>query len=168
MARSRVIWHLPDGVAVALSSMVWFSTSLVVGWWAARWSVERVSASGPITRLRPWEAGGRAWQHLTRVQAWKDRLPEAGGAFGGRSKRSIPSRRTEDLQRFRAETIRAERVHWLVMATSPIYVLWCRPTVALGMVAFGIGFNAPFIVVQRYNRGRLEALLDARRRRTRT
>ena len=162
-----MIWSLPDGAAVALSAAVWLLTSLIVGWWASRLALERVRVAGPLTRLRRWEADGRGWQHLTRVRSWKDRLPEAGALFGGLSKRGLASRHTDVLERFRAETIRAERVHWMVMASSPVHVLWCRPTVALGMALFGVGFNAPFIIVQRYNRGRVEAVLAARRRRSR-
>ena len=60
-----------------------------------------------------------------------------------------PAAVTAALQAFRRETIRAERVHWCIAATGPLHLLWCRPTVGVGMVAFGVLFDAPFIVVQR-------------------
>lgn len=156
---------LPDAWAVAVSSLVWLGSSVLIGWTAVRWPDGRVERAGPITRIRAWEHGGAWWHRHLRVRRWKDRLPEAGALLGGASKRRLTSRSTVQLEALRRETIRAERVHWLVMATGPLHALWCRPTVALGMVTFGVALNAPFIVVQRANRGRLEALLARRRRR---
>lgn len=155
----------PDLVAVALSSVAWALVSVLVGWRGARWPEARLG-DGPVTRLRAWEDDGRAWQRRLRVRRWKDRLPEAGTAFGGLSKRRVPSRRTPDLQRFRAETVRAERVHWLILASTPLHAVWCRPTLFVAMVAFGVVANVPFIVVQRFNRGALDRIL--RRRQTGT
>ena len=157
-----MILHLSDGWAVALSSVVWFASSVVIGWVATRWSLERLATTGPVTTLRRWEDGGRFWQRYLHVRRWRDVVPEAGSLFGGYSKRRLVSRDTADLDRFRRETIRAERVHWLIMASALLHPLWCRPPVALGMLAFGVLFNAPFIIVQRANRGRLDRLLRRR------
>lgn len=156
---------LPDPWAVALSSAVWLGMSLLIGAWAVRWPDARVARAGPLTRIRAWERDGAWWHRRLRVRRWKDRLPEAGALIGGRSKRRLRSRSTEQLETLRTETIRAERVHLLVMASGPLHLLWCRPTVGAGMVVFGVAMNAPFIVVQRANRGRLEALLARRRAR---
>jgi len=158
-----MIVELGDGWAVALSSLTWFALSVLVGRLAAGWPTARLADTGPLTTLRAWEASGAWWQRHLGVRRWKDRLPEAGATFaGGVSKRRIPSRSTGDLARFRAETVRAERVHWLILASTPVHLVWCRPAVAAGMVIFGLAFNVPFIVIQRYNRGRLDRLLDHR------
>ncbi|MEZ5179611.1 MAG: hypothetical protein R2746_15380 [Acidimicrobiales bacterium] len=159
-----MIVSVADGVAVALSVATWVAVSFSVGWWASRWPPERLH-DGPVTRLRRWEDGGAWWQRHVRVQRWKDRLPEAGAFFGGTAKRHLPSRTDGGLEAFRRETIRAERVHWLILASTPAHLIWCRPTVFLGMVAYGVVFNVPFIVVQRANRGRLDRILSRRRRR---
>ena len=158
-----MIWPLPDGWAVALSTVVWVATCLAVGRWAVSWDDDRLASAGPFTRLRGWERGGRLWIRWARVLRWKDRLPEAGAFFtGGKGKRSLGSPSTTDLEAFRRETIRAERVHWLIAASGPLHLVWCRPTVGLGMVAFGVLFDAPFVLVQRVNRGRLERILARR------
>lgn len=158
-----MIVALPDGWAVALSSLVWLLTCLVVGRWAVTWPDDRIEATGPLTRLRGWERNGGFWIRHLRVLRWKDRLPEAGAFFtGGKAKRSLGSPSTDDLRAFRRETIRAERVHWLIAASGPIHLVWCRPTVGACMVAFGLLFDAPFIAVQRVNRGRLERILARR------
>ena len=158
-----MIISLADGWAVALSSLVWFVTSLIVGRVATGWDLERVRRTGPVTRLRGWERNGAWWVRHLRVLRWKDRVPEAGAFYaGGYAKRTVGSRATPDLERFRAETIRAERVHWLLLASTPIHLVWCRPTVALGMAAFGVAANVPFVIIQRTNRGRLDRVLDRR------
>lgn len=157
------LFPVGDGWAVAASSFTWFVVSAAVGKWASRLPAERLTRTGPITTLRRWEQNGYIWQRALRVARWKDRVPEAGGLFaGGYPKRRVRSRETSDLEHFRSETIRAERVHWLILASTPIHLLWCRPIVAAGMVAFGVLFTVPFIVIQRYNRGRLERLLARR------
>jgi glycosyl-4,4'-diaponeurosporenoate acyltransferase len=160
--RLSVLVDVSDPLVVLLSSLTWFLTSVVVGAWAAGWSPERVDEPGPVTSLRAWEDHGRWWQRHLRVRAWKDRLPEAGAVFGGFAKTRVPSRSTSDLALFRRETIRAERVHWLILASTPIHAVWCRPAAFAAMVAFGLVFSLPFIVIQRSNRGRLERLIGRR------
>ena len=159
-----MIVHLSDAWAVALSSVVWALTSVLVGWVATRWSLDRLDRPGPFTTLRRWEQDGAWWNRHLHVRRWRDVVPEAGSIFGGYSKRHLPSRRSEDLDRFRLETVRAERVHWLLLASSPLHLIWCRPAIALGMLAFGVAANVPFIIVQRANRGRLQRLLRRRER----
>lgn len=154
-----------DGVAVLISSAVWLGVSVLVGWVGARWPLERLARPGPITRLRSWEDDGAWWQRHLRVRRWRDLLPEAGALFGGYSKAHLPSRRSRDLERFAREALRAERVHWSVMASAPVHLVWCRPTVAAGMFGFAVVANAPCIIVQRANRGRLGRLLRRRDRR---
>ncbi len=153
---------LSDPAAVAVSTVVWPAMSVVIGWWGAQWPLERLAHAGPLTRLRPWEDQGAWWQRLVRVQQWKDRLPEAGALFGGVTKRRLRSSAEEGLERFALETVRAERVHWLLMASASLHLVWCRPAVGAGMLLFGVAFNAPFIIVQRANRGRVQRVLHRR------
>lgn len=149
-------------VAVAVSSTAWIVVSAIVGWRASSWTAERLDRPGPVTRLRHWEQDGRFWRRV-RVEHWKDRVPEAGALFpGGRSKRQLTGRSDADLRAFQRETVRAERVHWLILASSPIHALWCDPTLFASMVVFGLAFDLPFIVIQRFNRGRIHRILSRR------
>lgn len=162
-----MILRLSDGWAVLLSSVVWAGVSGLIGWRAIRWPDGRLSRTGPVTTLRGWERDGTLWQRLLRVRSWKDRIPEAGGFFdGGRSMRHVGPPDADALERFRRDTVRAERVHWLILASTPLHLVWCRWTVFAGMAVFGVLFNAPFIVVQRYNRGRLDRILRRSARQT--
>jgi len=159
---------LSDGRAVLVSTLVWPAVSVGAGWWFSRMGPDELASPGPLTELRPWERSGASWDRLLRVSRWKDTLPDAGDFFSsGTSKRHLPAASAGGLEAFRLETLRAERVHWTIMGSAVLHVAWCRPAVASGMVLFGVLFNAPFIIVQRYNRGRIERTLRRRSARTR-
>lgn len=155
--------HLTDGWAVVVSSVVWGVSGVAIGYAAHRLPVHRLDHDTALTRLRRFEQGGRWYEHRLHIRAWKDRLPEAGGVFsGGFSKRSLATRRRDVLERFVVETRRAELTHWVVMATGPLHLLWCPLWLGMVMVGFGVVANAPCLLVQRYNRARLQRVLSRR------
>jgi glycosyl-4,4'-diaponeurosporenoate acyltransferase len=92
------------------------------------------------------------------VRAWKEALPEAGTWFGGISKRRLPSLHDGYLRRFAAESLRAERVHLVLLLVIPVTMMWNRGWWMLGNVVFGVVLNVPCIIVARYNRVRLSQL----------
>jgi glycosyl-4,4'-diaponeurosporenoate acyltransferase len=131
---------------IALVNVVWWALVHT----ATGYAVHRLPASalqhGGVCR---WERG--AYEHLG-VRRWKDRLPEAGALFaGGISKRHV---RRSTVDRFVVETRRAELGHWLAMLGGPVSMLWNPPIGDVVMVAYGVLVNAPFVIVQRYNRAR--------------
>jgi len=153
-------------VAVVVYSLCWAGFGLLSGWAAHRIPLERLRADGPVTRIRRWEDGGRVYDRRLRVRVWKDRLPEAGGLFaGGWAKDRIRSFTVDDLERFAAETRRAERVHWANVVFGATFALWNDAAVAVVMVVFGAAVHLPFVVVQRYNRARLVHVISLARRR---
>ncbi len=135
---------------VVVNAAVFVVWSVAVSHWARH---RRFAADRWLYRVRRWERDGARYERL-RIRRWKDRLPNAGGA-----KTSIGSRSTSDLQRFVVETRRAEWVHWVIVAIVPLFALW-NPAVAMPLVlAVALGFNLPCILVQRYNRSRLQRVL---------
>lgn len=78
-------------------------------------------------------------------------------------KRSLPRRDREGLTRFAAETRRAELVHWAIPAALPIFALWNPAALLAAMAAYALVANAPCVIVQRYNRGRIERVLASTR-----
>jgi glycosyl-4,4'-diaponeurosporenoate acyltransferase len=153
------------GLVVLADSAVWAGWSAVVGYGAHRLPPRVVARDNRLTRLRAWERSGRAYEAIG-IRRWKDRLPEAGAVFGGGvSKRALPGRRVDDLERFAAETRRAELVHWAIPLITPVFALWNPPALFAAMVAYAVVANAPCIAIQRFNRARLTRVLDRRSQR---
>lgn len=129
------------------------------GYVAHRLPRDRLQHDSWLLSARAVERGGRLYERRFRIQRWKDHLPEAGALFaGGVSKRHV----TRDLERFVAETRRAEYGHWLAMACAPLFALWNPPIGLALMTIYSIVVNAPFIAVQRYNRQRAQRILARR------
>ena len=135
------------------------------GYLAHRLGPHRLARDGWVLGALPFE-DARWYRRRLRIHRWKDRLPEAGALFdGGVSKRELGSLDDDGLEAFVRETRRAELGHWWAMACSPLFVLWNPPLASVLLVAYGVLVNRPFILLQRYNRLRIDALLARRRRR---
>lgn len=158
--------ELPDVAIVAVNVAGSAALQAGTGWIAHRTPEDRLQRDGPVLRLRAVEDDGRWYERRMRIRRWKDRVPEAGAFFaGGRSKRRLPGRSTGDLERFAVETRRAERGHWLALSGAPLFALVNPPLGVVLMLAYGLGSNLPFIVIQRYNRARIARVLRRRQRR---
>lgn len=80
---------------------------------------------------------------------------------GGFSKRGLARRDRNYIQRFVAETCRAEFSHWLPLLLSLQFFLWNPVYIAVWMPLYALLTQAPFIIVQRHVRPRLRRLLDS-------
>jgi glycosyl-4,4'-diaponeurosporenoate acyltransferase len=147
--------------AVLVDVAVWGVWGVAVGLAGARLAADGLLRDRWLTKIRPWERQGLAWRRLG-VRRWKDRLPEAGTMFGGASKRVLPGRSANGLQAFAAETRRAEYAHWVAPVPLLAMVWWNPLWVTACMAVYAVAANAPCIVVQRYNRGRIEGILRCR------
>ena len=153
------------GVRLVLISVAWVVIEVGSGYLTSRVPLRLFDHDGALTRTRSWERGGEVYARLLRVHRWKDALPEAGAMFaGGFAKRGLATRSAQHLERFIAETRRAELTHWLPVVLSLSFFVWNPPHVAAWMPIIGFLGNLPFIVVQRYVRPRLERLRARRRR----
>jgi glycosyl-4,4'-diaponeurosporenoate acyltransferase len=157
---------MPQALTVVVDVVAWGAFHAATGYAAHRLPERRLSRDGWLLRPRPFEAGGRWYRRRLRVDCWKDALPEAGDLFrGGVSKRRLGSLDDPGLHSFVRETRRAELGHWWALCCGPLFALWNPPLPAALLVAYGVGVNLPFIAIQRYNRFRIQALLERRARR---
>jgi glycosyl-4,4'-diaponeurosporenoate acyltransferase len=160
-----VIVQLSDELAVVVSIAVWVAVGLFTGLVGHALPLSWLDHDTWLTRPRRFERDGRSYQRWLRIRAWKDRVPEQGALFpGGYSKRHLGGRDTPQLQRFAAETRRAELVHWGNLAAGPWFLIWCVPWLGAVMIAFGVVAHLPFILIQRYNRAGIERILARRDR----
>jgi len=157
------VGDLPAWVVIVANVGGWMAWMLAVGWWANRVPLGRLERDTWVTRPRRFEQDGRWYERTLRIRRWKDRLPE-GGAFyaGGFAKRSIRAGDPDVMQRFVAETRRAEYAHWVMFAGFPVFFLWNAWWGDLLILGFAVVVNLPCLLVQRYNRARLSRVIRAR------
>jgi glycosyl-4,4'-diaponeurosporenoate acyltransferase len=154
---------MPQALTVVVDVIAWGVFHAVTGYAAYRLDDSRLSRDGWLLRPRRFETGGRWYRRRLRIHLWKDKVPEAGGLFrGGVSKRRLPAYDEAGLQLFARETRRAELAHWWAMCCGLLFVLWNPPLAAGLLIGYGVVANLPFIVIQRYNRFRIQALLERR------
>lgn len=143
-------------------AVAWFAFSVASGFIASRLP-DRVLATEVSVTTGPGPTRPGPIYRWLRIDRWKDRLPEAGGFFaGGRSKSRLPDRSSESLREYVIETRRAEGVHWAGVVFGCTFFLWAPPLAAALNALFGLLAHLPFILVQRYNRRRVGALLHRR------
>lgn len=141
-----------------VDAAVWIAWSFAAGYFAHCLPLSRLQRDDGLLRLRPNER--RFYERAFRIKRWKDRLPEGGDLFpGGYNKSHLRGRDIPALERFAAETRRAEITHWLIMAAGPIFLLWNPWWLGVVMLAYAVIANYPCLVVQRYNRARLVRLI---------
>lgn len=158
---------MPPALTIAVDVLAWGVFHAVTGYAAYRLDESRLRHDGWLLRARRFEATGRWYRRWLRIHRWKDRVPEAGGLFrGGVSKRHLPAYDVAGLQLFVRETRRAELAHWWAMGCGPLFVLWNPPLAAGVLIGYGVLANLPFVVIQRYNRFRIQALFERRARST--
>jgi glycosyl-4,4'-diaponeurosporenoate acyltransferase len=111
-------------------------------------------------RAKHWEAGGAIYQRVFRVRRWKDALPELSDIFKKLfSKKRIRTFDAEYLHSYIIESCRAELTHFCIIGLSFLFPLWAGFSVSLFIIYISIFLNLPFIIIQRYNRPRIQKLL---------
>jgi glycosyl-4,4'-diaponeurosporenoate acyltransferase len=156
---------MPRALTLAVDVTAWGVFHAATGYTAHRLDASRLSRDGWLLRPRRFETSGRWYRRRLLINRWKDLVPEAGDLFrGGISKSHLPSYDVAGLQLFARETRRAELAHWWAMGCGPVFVLWNPPLAAGLLVGYGVVANLPFIAIQRYNRLRVQALIERRSR----
>lgn len=148
---------LDPAAALAASAAAWLLAGIAVGASWARASDARVLRSRAVLRLRRWESR-EAYRRATGVHRWKRWVPDAGAWFGGRRKRLGDDAGAAARARLHVEVVRAEMVHWTMLALSPAWLVWSRGWVLAINAAVAIAINVPCLVVARSTRVRLAAV----------
>jgi glycosyl-4,4'-diaponeurosporenoate acyltransferase len=160
---STPLGELPGAVVVGANVLAWLVWVVAIGYVAHVQPLRRVDHDTWLTRPRGFEDGGRWYERVLHIKQWKDRLPEGGSFFkGGFAKRTVAGGDAYVMQRFVAETRRAEYAHWVMMFGGVLFVPWNPWWADVFNVLLGIAINAPCLIVQRYNRLRLQRVLTRR------
>jgi glycosyl-4,4'-diaponeurosporenoate acyltransferase len=113
-----------------------------------------------LYRERPWERGGEIYQKFFRVRRWKAKLPDIGDFFKWRfSKKHLKKPSQSYIETFLTESCKAEFAHWMIILSSPVFLLLGGPKSFAQFFLISVALNLPYIIIQRYNRPRLIKLL---------
>lgn len=139
----------------------WLGWSLLVGSLANQLPLAWLAHDSWFTRPRAWGERADVYERQLAIRHWKRWLPDAGNALpGGVRKAALVRPDGAMLQRLCAETRRAELVHLALWPFWLVTALWLPPAGVLLNLLFATAFNLPCLWVQRYNRLRLQALLQ--------
>ena len=140
-------------------------TKIIIAWVMIHISISVLVSQLPASmvlsfsrlyELKNWEKNGRVYEQL-KIKKWKHLLPEARKWVNqGKGKTAAHLRNEEDFQALTLQTSRSELSHWVQILPGPLFFFFLPMWAGWIMVLYAILFNLPFIVVQRYNRTRLE------------
>ena len=106
-------------------------------------------------RIVPYKKEKEIYEKVFRIKAWKDYVPSAGPF----DKKVMKGNGAEYLSLFILETVRAEVIHMIcLIVTFLVLLVYDQPYGWLIPVFFTM-INVPCIMIQRYNRPRLENVL---------
>ena len=152
---------VPNTLTVLSSACTWLGWSLLIGWLGHRLPLAAIDHDSCLTRPRPWGESVQSYQRRLAIRRWKGLLPDAGDAFpGGVRKSALVQRAPRSLGLLQAETRRAELVHLALWPGWLFTCLWLPPEAVTINVVFATLFNLPCLWLQRYNRLRLQEILD--------
>jgi glycosyl-4,4'-diaponeurosporenoate acyltransferase len=145
---------------IILDAIAWALFHLVISILCSWIPLQYFQRSSSFYKIATWEKSGQFWQNLVAVKKWKSSIPDAARLFKiGFEKKLLAGCDAENLQTFAAETKRAELTHWLSILPAPLFFLWNPFWAGWVMILYAVVFNIPIIIVQRYNRARLETIL---------
>jgi glycosyl-4,4'-diaponeurosporenoate acyltransferase len=158
-----VLIELSIAWVTALNVVAWLVIQLGLAWSFTQLAADRFDDQCRFARPKSWERGGRFYERVFFIKHWKDQLPDASRMLrGGFAKANLQTATPEYLKRFLQETWRGEVVHWLALLALPLFAIW-NPWWGVGVnAAVALAVNLPCILALRYNRARLQRLLDRR------
>lgn len=146
--------------------IAWIVILNVLGWPTIQlglaWSWTRVPAKwlNPPPALH-FELRGRFYQNVFNIRIWKDLLPDgANWLSGGFPKASLQHSSPAYIRRFVVETWRGELCHWCALGFVPLFFLWNPWWGDLIIIGYALTANLPCILVQRFNRARMQQSLE--------
>lgn len=148
---------LPLHWIILLDIAAWFIFHMVISLGCMKipdaWYAKTESFYQPFA----WEENGELWQRLFRIKAWKRKLPEGSSIIkSSYNKKHLQGTDKQTFEKFIIETKRAELTHWLLIPPAFVFFIWNPLWAGLVMVLYACVVNIPFILIQRYNRPRLE------------
>jgi len=115
-------------------------------------------------RCGRWEKDGKVYEKLA-IRQWKDKVPDMSRILSDMLKKKVaPDDTSAGILRLATETCVSESVHvMLIVVTVPILFWWKKRGGLLFFIVYNVLGNAPYILIQRYNRPRLLGLAQRKK-----
>lgn len=161
----RILTLSPEWTLV-LDLAAWLFFHLGIGFTLSQIPVAWFHTESRLYRTHAWEKGGEVYDQWLRVKFWKRWIPRGSMLYPNTfSLQHIENYSVAYLERYLAETCRAEVCHWLMVFPGFLFFLWNSGQVGWLMVGYAVLNNLIPIALQRYNRPRVRRLLAAARQR---
>lgn len=114
-----------------------------------------------LYRTRSWEKEGEIWQKYFTIKSWVKYIPDGSRLLGetGFYKKKLQQTNADYFETFILETKRAELTHVLSILPAFLFFIWNPIWAGWVMVVYALVVNVPIILLQRYNRPRLEKIV---------
>ncbi len=154
------IFYLPEPLMILSFFAAWPLLHLAAGVICRKIPNGRYKSGRGLYKVCSWES--RAfYDRYFHVASWKKYLPDGAAILGnGFHKKHLAGKDPAYLELFLVESCRAELTHWLAIAPFWIFGLWAPARVIFWMLLYAGFVNLPCIMVQRYNRPRIAALIE--------
>ena len=153
--------HLPTTITILIDVAVWFIIHVGVSYIMTHRPLRSFDPNSWIYRKRNWERSGKTYEKIFRLKSWKNRLPDGATIFkNGFEKKHLKETNKDYFNSFIQETCRAELTHWIVFIFGPLFFIWNLWWVGIVMILYATIVNIPCVITQRYNRARLQRIID--------
>lgn len=152
---------LPGWISILLCFTIWPALQIGVSLLCLKLPDRCYSPGLHFYRAHRFEKEGRLYEQIFRVSRWKGRLPDGGLIWNKKafSKKKLESFSKDSLDRFLIESARAELTHWLAILPFWLFGFFTPMPVIWMMLLYALIVNIPCIIVQRYNRPRVQKLI---------
>lgn len=150
---------LPMLWIILLDIAAWFFFHMSISFLCMKIPDEWYAKPHSLFQSFAWEKQGAIWQHLFRIKNWKKYLPDGSSIVkSAYNKTHLHGKDNHTLAKFIIETKRAELTHWLLIPPAFVFFIWNPLWAGIVMLLYAGVANLPFIIIQRYNRPRLERM----------
>lgn len=163
------ILFLSTGWTIALCFVLWIVINLSVSYICLYLPDKFFNPRSFFFRSHPFEKDGQLYEDFLKVKSWKKLLPDGGGLWKkrGYKKRHLEDFSEENLEKFLVEACRGELTHWLSILPFWVFGFFLPASATWAMLIYALVANLPCIITQRYNRPRVQKLLERTRSRQR-
>lgn len=161
------VYYLSTGWTLILCFAVWTVINLSVVAICLYLPDKLFNPRAFIFRSHLFEKEGQIYEKVFKVKRWKHLLPDGGGLWEKRGfkKKHLENLSEENLERFLLESCRAELTHWLSISFFWVFGFFLPASATGLMLIIALLGNLPCIIPQRYNRPRVQKMLERTRSR---